>query len=106
AYLDDPAAVSYGRLRRTLAAQVGRSVVHPVFFGSAVTGAGVAALTTGIRDLLPAAAGAADAPLSGTVFKVERGPAGDKIAYVRLYSGTLRARDRLPFGPAAAQAGD
>jgi len=105
AYLDDPAAVSYRRLRRALAAQARRGAVHPVFFGSAVTGAGMAELTAGIRDLLPAAAGAADAPLSGTVFKVERGPAGEKIAYIRLYSGTLRARDRLRFGPAKAQAG-
>ena len=57
AYVDDPATVSGRRLRRTLAAQIGRGVVHPVFFGSAITGAGVAALTAGIRDLLPAAAG-------------------------------------------------
>src|SRR5919202_2492217 len=33
--------ISYGRLRRELAAQTGRALVHPVFFGSAVTGAGL-----------------------------------------------------------------
>ena len=38
------------------------------------------------------------APVSGTVFKVERGPAGEKIAYVRMFSGTVRTRDRLRFG--------
>jgi ribosomal protection tetracycline resistance protein len=32
------------------------------------------------------------------VFKVERGPAGEKVAYARLFSGTLRVRDRLRFG--------
>jgi peptide subunit release factor RF-3 len=69
--------------------------VHPVFFGSAITGAGVDALISGIRDLLPAAPGDADGPVSGTVFKVERGPAREKIAYVRMFSGTLRVRDRL-----------
>src|SRR5205085_1256274 len=31
----------------------------------------------------------------GTVFKVDRGPAGEKIAYARMFSGTLRVRDRL-----------
>jgi ribosomal protection tetracycline resistance protein len=34
--------------------------------------------------------------VSGAVFKVERGPAGEKIAYVRMFSGTVRTRDRLP----------
>ena len=43
-------------------------------------------------------AGDADGPVSGTVFKVERGPAGEKIAYVRMFSGTVRTRDRLQFG--------
>ena len=47
------------------------------------------------RELLPATDGDADGPLSGIVFKVERGPAGEKIAYVRMFSGTVRTRDRL-----------
>ena len=72
--------------------------MHPVFFGSAITGAGVDALIAGINELLPAAEGDADGPVSGTVFKIERGPAGEKIAYVRMFSGTLHVRDRLPFG--------
>ena len=52
----------------------------------------------GIAELLPAAEGDADGPVSGTVFKVERGPAGEKIAYVRMFSGTVRTRERLRFG--------
>ena len=63
--------------------------MHPVFFGSAITGAGVDPLMAGIAELLPAAAGDADGPVSGTVFKIERGPAGEKIAYVRMFSGTV-----------------
>ena len=96
AYLDDQTAVPYHRLRGELAAQTGRALVHPVFFGSAITGAGVEALTAGIAELLPAAEGDGDGPVSGAVFKVERGPAGEKIAYVRMFSGTVRTRDRLP----------
>jgi ribosomal protection tetracycline resistance protein len=87
--------VSYGRLRAELAAQTRRALVHPVFFGSAITGAGVESLIAGIAELLPAADGDVDGPVSGTVFKVERGAAGEKIAYVRLFSGTVRTRDRL-----------
>jgi ribosomal protection tetracycline resistance protein len=97
AYLDDEAALPYRRLRRALAAQTGRALVHPVFFGSAITGAGVEALTAGITELLPTTTGDAGGPVSGSVFKVERGPAGEKVAYLRLFSGTVRVRDRLAF---------
>ncbi|MFD4480815.1 GTP-binding protein [Streptomyces sp. NPDC058471] len=100
AYVDDEAELSYRRLRAELAAQTKRALVHPVYFGSAATGAGVTELIAGIRELLPSEDGAplAGEPASGTVFKVERGDAGEKIAYVRMFAGTVRTRDRLPFG--------
>jgi ribosomal protection tetracycline resistance protein len=82
-------------LEKALKAQTANAEAHPVYFGSAITGAGVAALQAAIADLLPAAAGDPDGPLSGTVFKVERGPAGEKIAYVRMFSGTVRVRDKI-----------
>ncbi|MER7400338.1 translation factor GTPase family protein [Streptomyces sp. NPDC000151] len=103
AYVADETAVPYDRLRAALAAQTRRALVHPVFFGSAITGAGVAALTAGLKELLPTAAGAADGPVSGTVFKVERGPAGEKIAYVRMFSGTVRTRDRVALSGTEAK---
>ncbi|MEV8592693.1 translation factor GTPase family protein [Streptomyces sp. NPDC052012] len=90
--------ISGPRLRTALVAQTRQALVHPVYFGSAVTGAGVEALLTGVRELLPPADGDPEEPVSGTVFKVERGPAGEKIAYARMFSGTLRVRDRIPFG--------
>jgi ribosomal protection tetracycline resistance protein len=98
AYVDDETKVSYRRLRGELAAQTGRALVHPVFFGSAVTGAGVGPLISGITELLPVTEGDADGPVSGIVFKIERGPNGEKIAYVRMFSGTVQVRDRLRFG--------
>jgi ribosomal protection tetracycline resistance protein len=82
-------------LEKALKAQTANAEAHPVYFGSAITGAGVTALQAAIADLLPAAAGDPDGPLSGTVFKVERGPAGEKIAYVRMFSGTVRVRDKI-----------
>lgn len=97
AYVRDETAISYRRLRGNLAAQTKRALVHPVFFGSAITGAGVDSLIDGIKELLPSATGDADGPVSGTVFKVERGPAGEKVAYARMFSGTVRTRDRLRF---------
>ncbi|MEW9533866.1 GTP-binding protein [Microbispora sp. NPDC049125] len=96
AYVHDETAVSHRLLRDALVAQSRRALVHPVFFGSAITGAGVDALIAAIPELLPPAEGDAGGPLCGTVFKIERGPAREKIAYVRMFSGTVRTRDRLP----------
>jgi ribosomal protection tetracycline resistance protein len=84
AYVADETAISYERLRGELAARTGRALVHPVFFGSAATGAGMGSLVSGITESLPAAEGDAYGPVSGTVFKVERGPAGEKVSYVRV----------------------
>jgi ribosomal protection tetracycline resistance protein len=96
AYLADD-SLAYARLREELAAQSRRALVHPVFFGSAITGAGVDELMAALPELLPATVGDDDGAARGTVFKVERGPAGEKIAYVRLFAGTLHARERLRF---------
>ncbi|MHC3467155.1 GTP-binding protein [Streptomyces sp. 7R007] len=96
-------AVPPGARHAALVAQSRRALVHPVFFGSAITGAGVPELVAGIKELLPPADADADGPLSGTVFKVERGPAGEKVAYARLFSGSLRTRDRVPFGRDGAE---
>jgi len=93
AYVDGSA--SNGRLRRELRRQSRGGRVHPVFFGSAITGAGVAEVVRGIRELLPARTPDVGGPLSGTVFKVDRGAAGEKVAYARVARGTLRTRDRL-----------
>ena len=54
---------------------------------------------TALRTLLPAARGDHDGPASGVVFKVERGPGGERVAYVRLRSGSVRLRDRIHLGP-------
>jgi ribosomal protection tetracycline resistance protein len=98
AYVQDEAALSYDRLRAELVAQTKTGQVHPVFFGSAITGAGIAELMAGIAELLPASDGDPDGPLSGTIFKIERGSSAEKIAYVRMFSGTVHVRDRLRFG--------
>jgi ribosomal protection tetracycline resistance protein len=85
-------------LRARLAAQVAAARVHPVFLGSAMTGAGIPELLHGIPALLPPAAGDPSAPLSASVLKVERRPREGKVAYVRLFSGRLAVRDRLELG--------
>ncbi len=92
---DDAVPVRPDAVWEELVRQTGRGVVHPVFFGSAKTGEGIDAIVDGITRLLPGSGGAAGDTLSATVFKVERGAAGEKIALVRMHAGTLRVRDRL-----------
>ena len=105
-YVDD-GQVTELRLYDELAAQVAAARLHPVFFGSAATGAGVPELMEGISRLLPEAgqdggpdagpdAGPDDTGVaSGRVFKVERGAAGDKVAYLRVFGGWVGVRQRL-----------
>ncbi|GIJ68076.1 elongation factor G [Virgisporangium ochraceum] len=79
------------RLHAALAGQVEAMIAHPVFFGSAITGAGIEPLVRALVTLLPAATSDAGAPFVGRVFKIEKGP----VAYVRVDTGTLRVRDRV-----------
>ena len=72
----------------------------PVFFGSAITNTGVDELTEYIKYVSPKPSN--NKGLSGTVFKVERGKNGEKLAYVRMFSGAIHTRDQLKFGKVTA----
>jgi ribosomal protection tetracycline resistance protein len=93
---------SFGPADGDLAERARAGELHPVFFGSALTGAGLDEIMDGIAHLLPAREGEGHGPLSARVFKIERGPAGDRIAYTRLFSGTVHVRDRLDAGKVTA----
>jgi ribosomal protection tetracycline resistance protein len=53
---------------------------------------------SGVTSLLPLAECDSSGPAEGYVFKIERNGAGEKISYVRMYSGAVRVRDRLEYG--------
>jgi ribosomal protection tetracycline resistance protein len=97
AFVDD-GAVAWPRIREALEEQSRTGAIHPVFSGSAATGIGVAEVLAAIPLLLPAAAGDPAAELGGRVFKIERSPAGDRVAYARVLDGTVHARDRVAYG--------
>ncbi|WP_049733560.1 elongation factor G [Rhizobium ecuadorense] len=105
ALLDDyvlaPERLTRERLSRALADQAARSLVHPVFAGAAMTGAGVPALASAIAAILPEQHPDPDGPVAGKIFKIERGWGGEKQCYVYLTSGTVRLRQYLdlPKGP-------
>jgi hypothetical protein len=81
-YVDDQ--VDEAACHAELARQIARGTLHPVRYGSAITGAGVADLVTAMAELFPATERTGDGPLHATVFKIDRSRAGEKIAYARL----------------------
>ena len=103
-YVRDEASLSPARLRRLLAAQTRQGLVHPVFFGSAMGGEGVAELTAALAELLPGGEGDPEADVTGRVFKIERSASGERVAYVRVFEGTLRPRRRVLVGTADGRA--
>src|SRR5207248_7713265 len=92
----------FGPADADLAGRSRAAALHPVFFGSARTGAGADEVRDAIARLLPASAGDGDGPLSACVFKIERGPSGDRIAYTRVFSGRVSVRDRFDAGKVTA----
>jgi ribosomal protection tetracycline resistance protein len=89
-YLESNGRLDSAVLGAELRVQTQRGLVTPVFFGSARTGAGVNSFMTGITELLSVSQpGDPDAPTQGTVFKIDRGAAREKVAYVRLFTGTV-----------------
>jgi ribosomal protection tetracycline resistance protein len=98
AYLGDGIGLEPERLERALARQTVQGLVHPVYFGSAGRGTGIDTLLGGIEALLAGPSGDPDAPASGRVFKIERTASGERVAYVRLFTGSVRARQRVSVG--------
>ncbi|MGH2976739.1 MAG: GTP-binding protein, partial [Solirubrobacterales bacterium] len=85
-------------LRRSALREAHRGALHPLLFGSAMSGAGVPELMDAIVTFLPASAAPVDDDLRGRVFKINRGPAGEKVCYAKVLSGILRSRQRIPVG--------
>ncbi|WP_245922860.1 elongation factor G [Paractinoplanes atraurantiacus] len=80
-------------VRRAIRQAVRGGRLSPVACGSAITGAGVPQLRHILAGLLPRGA-RGDGPLAGTVFAVDRDGHGRR-AWLRLWSGQLRVRDRV-----------
>jgi ribosomal protection tetracycline resistance protein len=97
AALEDNGAIAYATVRRALVRQTKAARVHPVVFGSALSGAGIPFLTKAITELLPSSIPDPSASLSGSVFKIERGPKGERLAYLRIASGTVQRRQEVVF---------
>jgi ribosomal protection tetracycline resistance protein len=75
--------------------QIATGAVAPVFFGSAITGAGVQDLLAGVEAWMRRADDVSEDPLDGTVFKITRRSSGEKLVYARLFSGSLAVRQHV-----------
>jgi ribosomal protection tetracycline resistance protein len=72
--------------------------VHPVLFGSAITGAGVADVIEVVTALFAVETADPASPAAGQLFKVERSAAGERICSIRMRAGTLAVRDHVVLG--------
>ena len=91
AYVNDE-PVTETQLTNALASQIKEAKLYPIFFGSAMMGVGVAELLTGVGMYFPVNISTEDDPLTAVVFKIEREASGEKIAYVRVFSGSIQVR--------------
>jgi elongation factor G len=113
-YLLDEEAVTPEMLKRALRAATLDISVTPVFAGSAFKNKGIQPLLDGVVDYLPSPLEvppvhgidprtehelsrrpAIDEPFSALVFKVMSDPYVGKLTYFRVYSGQLKAGDRV-----------
>lgn len=88
-------AVGDAFLNAELRRQAGIGLVIPVYFGSAITGVGVSALLNGVEEFFPTAPIGSPDVLDALVFKIVRRSTGEKIVYLRVFSGQLAMRQRV-----------
>jgi ribosomal protection tetracycline resistance protein len=84
------------QIKSALTSQIMNAKLYPIFFGSAMTGVGVTELLTAVATFFPANTRLEGAHLSGVVFKIEKEASGEKIAYIRIFSGSINVRAYIP----------
>lgn len=94
-YVNDTVGIATKRIEESLSKQFGQGLVNPVFAGSAITGVGVEIMINAIMRFSPILARDPNAPVSASVFKIDRGWGGQKRFYVSVRAGTLRLRQKI-----------
>src|SRR3954468_13097988 len=113
-YLEDEESVTPEMIRRALRKATLNAAITPVLLGSAFKNKGVQPLLDGVIDYLPSPIDlppvhgidprtenelsrrpALDEPFSALAFKVMSDPYVGKLTYFRVYSGQLKAGDRV-----------
>ena len=113
-YIGDESSVTVDQIKRALRAGTLSDEITPVLLGSAFKNKGVQPLLDFVIDYLPSPldvppiqgidprsdaveerVASLDAPFSALAFKVMSDPFVGKLTYFRVYSGTLKAGDRV-----------
>lgn len=94
AYLDGD-HIDLTTLLSALKKAVARTRLYPVLFGASIHHIGVAGLLDCLVEIMPAAGGDPEAPLSAVVFKIDHHPTLGRCARVRIWEGRIRTRDNL-----------
>lgn len=84
-------------LHKDISSQARRMELCPVFFGSAMTGVGIEEIAYSLESYLAPDKTRYQHSLSATIFKIERDSRGQKVAYARIFTGTLRPRIQVQF---------
>ncbi len=114
AYIEDESSVTADQIRRALRSATLADEITPVLLGSAFKNKGVQPLLDAVIDYLPSPLdvppihgidpktndelerpASMDAPFSALAFKVMSDPYVGKLTYFRVYSGKLKAGDRV-----------
>ncbi len=85
-------------LQQEIARQTQSMDLCPIFFGSAMTGVGLRELADALKTYFVPSARSKDPTLSAVVFKIERNVRGEKVVYVRVFEGVLKARMQIQHG--------
>ncbi|ETT48582.1 GTP-binding protein [Paenibacillus odorifer] len=67
----------------------------PMVYGVAAKGLGITALLDAMVEYFPRAGGNVEGAVSGIVYNIQRDKSMGRMAFVRLYEGTIRNRDTL-----------
>lgn len=102
AFLTDT-VLSDDAAREKLCAAIRDCRVTPILWGCAKNGTGVTELLDFCNDFMPDAADRASDALSGVIFKIEHDRTMGKLAYIRLFGGSLKSRDSVTLIDPAAQ---
>ncbi|AIQ67356.1 GTP-binding protein [Paenibacillus graminis] len=81
--------------KEQLKAGAGAGKWFPLVYGVAAKGLGITQLLDAMTDYFPRAGGNPELPVSGIVYSIQRDKSMGRMAFVRLYQGTVRNRDTV-----------
>lgn len=81
--------------KKYLTSQALSAQIFPVVYGAAAKGIGVTELLDAMLQYFPRAEGDTEQPVSGIVYNIQRDKSMGRMAFVRLYEGTIRNRETV-----------